>query len=49
MPREEDIDADGEVGVLCCGKFLRYSKKDIVDRKEEKHKYFEESDPCTVL
>jgi hypothetical protein len=49
MPREEDTDSDGEIGVLCCGKRFRYSKKETVVGKEEKHREFKESDPCTVL
>jgi hypothetical protein len=48
MPREY-IDSDKDIGVLRCGKRFRYSKKDIMDGKGEKHREFEKSDPCVVL
>jgi hypothetical protein len=45
----EDTDSDGEIGVLCCGKRFRYNKKETVAGKGEKHREFEESDPCAEL
>jgi hypothetical protein len=38
MLREEDIDLEKEIGVLCYGKRFRYSKKETVAEREEKHK-----------
>jgi hypothetical protein len=38
MPREEDTDSDRDIGVLHCGKRFRYSKKETVAEREEKHK-----------
>jgi hypothetical protein len=49
MSREEDIESDGEIGVLHCGKRFRYSKKETVDEREEKHRVFEKRDPYVVL
>jgi hypothetical protein len=49
MAREEGIDSDEDIGVLQCGKRFRYSKKETVVGKEEKHKEFKESDPYDVL
>jgi hypothetical protein len=49
MLREEDIDSDGNIRVLHYGKRFRYSKKEIMVEREEKHKVFEKRDPRTVL
>jgi hypothetical protein len=47
--REEDTDSGREIGVMHCGKRLKYSKKETVAGKEEKHTELEEHDPCMVL
>jgi hypothetical protein len=49
MPREEEIDSYGEIGVLYCGKRFRYSKKENVAEREDKHRVFEKRDPCVVF
>jgi hypothetical protein len=49
MLREEDIDSDKDIGVFLYGKSFKYSKKDIVTKREEKHKVFEKRDPCVTL
>jgi hypothetical protein len=49
MSREGENDSYGDIGVLHYGKRFRYSKKDIVVEREEKHGVFEKRDPCTVF
>jgi hypothetical protein len=49
MPREEYSDSDEEIGVFCSGKRFRYSKKETMAKREEKHNVFEKRDPCIVL
>jgi hypothetical protein len=49
MLKEEDTDSNRDIGVLHCGKFFRYSKKETVAEREEKHRVFEKRDPYVVL
>ena len=49
MPREEDTHSDKEIGVLRRGKRFRYSKKETVAEREEKHRVFEKRNPYAVL
>jgi hypothetical protein len=49
MSREEDTVSEEDIGVLHCGKMFRYSKRETVVGKEEKHKELGESDPCVVF
>jgi len=49
MPREEDNESDRDIGVLHYWKRFRYSKKETMDKREEKHTVFEKRDPYIVL
>jgi hypothetical protein len=40
---------DRDIGVIHCGKRFRYSKKETVDEREDKHREFEKRDPNVVL
>jgi len=35
MPREEYSDSDEELGVMHCGKRIRYNKKETISEREE--------------
>jgi hypothetical protein len=48
MPREEYINSDVDIRVFHCGKMFRYSNKESMVGKGEKHGEIEESDPCVV-
>jgi hypothetical protein len=45
----EENDSDRKIGVLNCGKIFRYSKRETMDGKGEKHREFKESDPYVEI
>jgi len=49
MLREKETESHEEIRVLHYGKRFRYSKKEIVDEREEQHRVFEKSEPYAIL